>query len=181
MGEKTGSRTAREQLTEANIEVLQQLEGLVKKLTDKQYTTAQEEAFNASLGQHVRHIVEFYLCLFAGLEKGEINYDARKRDKEIEENKVYALGKIEEITRKLRQSDFNGDLLLTSEVSTSGDEEARLATNFERELLYTLEHAIHHMAIIKIIVNLKYSGVALMKNFGVAFSTIRFQQSKQRN
>lgn len=181
MGEKTGSRTTSKQLIEANIEVLQQLEGLVGKLTDKQYSASQEEAFNASIGQHVRHVLEFYLCLFSGLENGEINYDARKRDKEIEENKIYAFGKIEAIKRKLGETNFEGPLQLASEVSTEKNEEAVLSTNYERELLYTLEHAIHHMAIIKIIVNLKYSGVALMKNFGVAFSTIRFQEGNQKN
>lgn len=164
-------------LINANKKVLSQLEGLVNNLEDSQFSTPQKEAFNASIGQHVRHILEFYTCLFQGLENGEVNYDARKRDKQIEDNRTYALQVLASITGQLNEVDTNIPLELSAELSTKGEAYTKLNTNYERELLYTLEHAIHHMAIIKIIVNLKYAGVELMKNFGVAFSTITFKET----
>lgn len=165
------------QLTKANREVLSQLENLVSNLEDSQFVAPQKEAFNASIGQHVRHILEFYLCLFKGAEIGQVNYDARKRDKEIEENRTHALQVLHSILDTLSEDHTNKPLELCAELSKKDATATKLATNYERELLYTLEHAIHHMAIIKIIVNLKYAGVKLMKNFGVAFSTIAFKEA----
>ncbi len=166
------------QLIGANKEILFQLKVLVEGLQDTQFSTPQKEAFNASIGQHVRHILEFYTCLFEGTQKGEVNYDTRKRDKAIEENRVYALEVLEAIILQLDEVYTDKPLRLKVELSGKGQSVATLSTNYERELIYTLEHAIHHMAIIKIIVNLKYAGVELMKNFGVAFSTIAFKEAQ---
>lgn len=165
-------------LIDANKEVLSQLENLVNGLQDTQFSTPQKEAFDASIGQHVRHILEFYTCLFEGVEKGEVNYDARKRDKAIEESRAHALKILNSIAKQLNEIETNEPLKLSAELSGKGNSYTTLSTNYERELMYTLEHAIHHMAIIKIIVNLKYVGVELMKNFGVAFSTIAFKEAQ---
>ncbi|MBK7681685.1 MAG: hypothetical protein IPJ26_04015 [Bacteroidetes bacterium] len=49
-------------------------------------------------------------------------------------------------------------------------------STYKRELAYNIEHAIHHMAIIKIAIENAYSDIVLDKAFGVAPSTIRFQR-----
>ena len=68
---------------------------------------------------------------------------------------------------------------LVLEVSYAETEEAsvRINSSVERELAYNIEHAIHHMAIIKIAVNTVFPRVQLPQNFGVAYSTVRYQKS----
>ena len=54
-------------------------------------------------------------------------------------------------------------------------------TSFDRELLYCLDHAIHHQALIKI--GLKELQIADLvgDDFGVAYSTLRYRASLDAN
>jgi len=49
-------------------------------------------------------------------------------------------------------------------------------TNYYRELIYNLEHTIHHMALIKVGIN-EVSCIAVPEGFGIATSTIKFRRS----
>lgn len=49
-----------------------------------------------------------------------------------------------------------------------------IETNYHRELLYNLEHCIHHQALIKVAV-LQCESVKIDDNFGVARSTIEYR------
>ena len=50
-----------------------------------------------------------------------------------------------------------------------------LPTNYYRELMYNLEHSVHHMALIR--VGLKeFSAWHIVENFGIASSTIRHKK-----
>jgi hypothetical protein len=50
----------------------------------------------------------------------------------------------------------------------------KVQTNYFRELLYNLEHSIHHQALIKVAV-LKNKNIQLCSEFGVAKSTIEYR------
>jgi hypothetical protein len=54
-------------------------------------------------------------------------------------------------------------------------EEIRVESNYLRELLYNLEHCIHHQALIKVAV-LQNPTILLSENFGVAHSTIEYRK-----
>ena len=51
----------------------------------------------------------------------------------------------------------------------------KMDSSFYRELAYNIEHAIHHMALLKVAVNQTLTYIELPQNFGVASSTIRYQ------
>jgi hypothetical protein len=53
-------------------------------------------------------------------------------------------------------------------------EEIRIESNYFRELLYNLEHCIHHQALIKVAI-LQCETVTIDPNFGVARSTIEYR------
>ena len=53
-------------------------------------------------------------------------------------------------------------------------EELLIETNYNRELLYNLEHCIHHQALIKVAL-LQSESITVDANFGVARSTIEYR------
>lgn len=162
-------------LQETNIEIIRQLSDLLK-VTDKDiYKNPLRTLHFSTVGQHVRHIAEFYLCLLKGYQTEVVNYDARQRDPRIESDRDFALENLAEIIRKL--SFVQADKSLSLQTSFGGDDLLSIPSSFFRELTYLIEHTIHHLAIIKIGLNESHPAIKFPENFGVAHSTIRFRQS----
>ncbi len=123
---------------------------------------------NATIGQHVRHILELIQCLMTGYATGTVDYDARKRDANLETDTTFACHTIEGLCQAIVREDK--PLLLASQSN-----EAPVKTCYFRELVYNCEHAIHHMAMIR--VALRELGLDLVdETFGVAAATIQYKQ-----
>jgi hypothetical protein len=71
--------------------IVQQIIETISKLDDEAYVKKLPVLHDNSLGQHFRHVLEFYLCLLEARENGIVNYDQRKRDLYIETDKSYAI------------------------------------------------------------------------------------------
>jgi len=139
------------------------------KLSDKQYQHQSELLSGASIGQHLRHVVEFYDCLLNGLSQEKINYEKRARSLDLENNRKTAINKISSIIDQLLSLESNSRLYLEIE-------DFIIDTSVQRELYYNLEHSIHHQALIK--VGLKEQNIGNMVNadFGVAPSTLKYRK-----
>jgi uncharacterized damage-inducible protein DinB len=158
-------------ITSSAIAILQQLRIVVLQLDDTDIQLRLEVFSGSSVGQHTRHILEFYICLLTQISKEVICYDNRERDTKLEQKKEYILSKIDQITKDLATQTKDVPLTLQSELC----EETHLTqSSLSREILYTIEHTVHHMAIIKIGILLNFPKIALKKNFAVAESTIRY-------
>ena len=48
------------------------------------------EPYSASIGQHYRHVLDHFLCLESGIAAGEIDYDNRERNPQLETDLNYA-------------------------------------------------------------------------------------------
>lgn len=153
---------------------LVEINDLLKGLTQEQYNRQLEILSNASIGQHVRHILEFYQCLFKGEQSKEVNYDSRQRDLKLESDVHFASKTIDDIINALL--DIKADFAVTfvADYSTVEDQKPTLIqSSFYRELAYNLEHSIHHQALIKVAIT-EMQLTSLVKNtFGYAPSTIR--------
>ena len=147
-----------------------QLRDVLKNLADQQYSLPSVILSGATIGQHLRHTIEFYQELYKGYETGSVNYDKRQRDYRIETERHFALQKIDDIIKNLYKPDKS--LLLVASLSTGYNKQLEFQTNYNRELLYNLEHTVHHMALIRIGIE-EISTMQLPPNFGVAESTIQ--------
>jgi uncharacterized damage-inducible protein DinB len=162
------------QLTKSIETILAQIGTMLNALSDEQYGRSLPVLSGASLGGHVRHVIEFFIELDRGYRTGDVNYDARRRDKAIEQQREVALTQLHRIAATLGKE--NKVLSLTTAIEAS-DTGFRVTTNYERELVYNLEHAVHHMALMKIGIR-ALTALPLPESFGVASSTIRYRQAQ---
>lgn len=162
----------------ASLSVLNQLNGLLSQLRPTEYTQKLAVFNGSSIGQHVRHTIEFFQCLLEGFSSGTIDYDARKRNFLIENDLNYTLELVEAIHQNIVQiNNFYSPIQLR--VSYGDVDYELVETNFMRELVYLIEHSIHHFALIRIGIQENFKHVAIEPNFGVAYSTIKFKEKME--
>jgi len=161
---------------EACSDILGQLTDLVTQINEQDFIRPTETLGGSTIGQHIRHTLEFFICFENGYSGGVINYDKRAHDKLIESDKYIALSSINRIREFIPSLT---DKCLTLEVSydLTNDDFATIETTAMRELVYNIEHAVHHMAIMKIGVREIASYIKLSPDFGIAASTIRYKES----
>ena len=155
-------------------ERLLELKQVLGQLDDRSLSVSLDILQGATLGMHIRHILEFYQCLFESLEAGELNYDLRKRDVRIETSGSTGVGCIDVLLAYLQTYPEDIPLRLQADYSTDGKErKITQATSYFRELLYNIEHCVHHLAIIRIGMRALDARFPLDEDLGVAASTIR--------
>jgi hypothetical protein len=161
----------------ASADVIQQLDNLLKQLTPEQYAAKLPVLNNSSIGQHTRHTVEFFQCLLKGLGNGVVNYDARERNLQLETDLNYTLNALLEINDMMK---LIGDFYTPISLAVCYGEECEevVESSFLRELVYLVEHSIHHFALIRIGIQENFKNVAIPKTFGVAYSTIKFHEEQ---
>jgi len=151
-----------------------QLAGSLEQLSPDLYSLPCSNLSNSTIGQHVRHIVEMFQCLENGYQSGIVNYEKRKRDQAIETNKEFALGLLRDIHNGLNKADK--PLILEGVYNDDSSHAMQFATNYFREIVYNLEHTIHHMALIR--VGLKeLIAIELPDNYGMASATVKHKRS----
>jgi hypothetical protein len=153
--------------------VLSQLAEILSLLTDNEYKQKSVLLNGSSIGGHTRHVIELFQCLINGYENATINYEERKRDIEIETNKNFACNLLSSIGSAIELP--NKTLYLQGFYNETADDECAVDTNYYRELIYNLEHTIHHMALIRVAVN-EVSSIKLPENFGVAAATVKYKK-----
>jgi hypothetical protein len=156
--------------------IFNQLEDSLLQLSNEQYRQKIDTLSGASIGQHVRHVVEMFVCLQDGYTSGIVNYEKRKRDITIETSKETAIDIMNKIISALLNE--NKSLVLEAGFDENSDELNKILTNYFREIAYNQEHAIHHMALIKIGIN-EVLDTQLPDGYGVASSTLKYRKEAE--
>jgi uncharacterized damage-inducible protein DinB len=159
-------------------ENLLQLKELLQVMKKEDFNRKTEILSGSSIGQHIRHILEFYLLLVSGSFSGTISYDKRQRDKRIEEEPRFAIETINRLITGIDTLDENQLVKFEGDFTADGSADHFVHSSVGRELAYCIEHSIHHQAIIK--AGLIAMGLSTLtnENFGVAYSTIRYRKDE---
>ena len=166
------------ELIAAAQDVLMQGLGLLFELSDRGYSHVAAVPFNASIGQHYRHVLEHFQGLIKGLPAGEINYDARERNARLQGEVTYASIATCDVLRALKrytQETLARGCRVINTVGYSVSQPSTFESNVSRELAYCVGHAVHHYAIIRLICH--EIGIIVPTEFGVAPSTLKHMTS----
>lgn len=161
-------------LVDSNLHTIDSAINLVANMPVDLYAKAQKPYFESSLGKHLRHILDHYLCFQRDLHKGVIDYDQRNRDCQIETDKDYAISVCEDIRRflvglnKAYSAEYPLQVLMCNDVDMPAGQMTH--SSLGRELQFLQGHSVHHFAIMATV--LKIAGVETSEDFGVAPSTI---------
>jgi len=162
-------------LTQHNIKKLEEIKELLAQVSLELYTKPNTLLSGSTIGQHFRHLLEFYICLKNGCKTGNICYDERERNLLIETNLDFTTETIQEISTFLATVGEDYPLQLKANYSENETETIFIPSSLFRELAYALDHTIHHLAIIKI--GLTAENIKIDSAFGVAPSTLRFRET----
>ncbi|WP_375323709.1 DinB family protein [Flagellimonas sp. GZD32] len=154
-----------------SLDTLEQFKQVLLALPLDCYSQKCSVLSNATIGQHTRHVIELYLCLLQGYPSANVSYDRRERDLRIEQDLTFAMEKLSLIQSQLQQP--NKHLKITYELA---GETTCLDSNYYREVMYNLEHTIHHHALIKVGIE-QITGQELPISFGVAPSTMQYRKT----
>ncbi|MFY0651373.1 MAG: DinB family protein [Cyclobacteriaceae bacterium] len=157
-----------------------QLQFVLEQLDQEIYNSPSISLSGVTIGQHVRHALEFFDCLINAAPSGVVNYDNRKRDLSLEQNPQLALAELEKIKKEIISATIHQNLTLELSYHHTDNDLIEVSSCFDRELVYNIEHAIHHMALIKIGLREVAPETDIPDGFGVANSTIRFQNNQHQ-
>jgi hypothetical protein len=138
-----------------------------------------EETPAASLGAHYRHVLDHFLCLAEGIRTGQVNYDQRRRNPQLESSvtcaRLVTEGLIDEFGG-LSSEILQRECAVTYSVGYGETEVEAVRSNLGREVMFCVGHAIHHYAILRLLC--AGVGVKLPHEFGVAPSTLKHLETE---
>lgn len=157
-------------------ENLSEIKALLLQLSNAQYTYSSKLLSDATIGQHVRHILEFYQSVLKGIDTKVINYDLRERNLLVETDRDVAIQIINDINAVLALDIQDELFILEGNFSSEPGNKTQIQTTLFRELAYCLEHSIHHQALIKVGLIELNSVSFIDETFGLAPATIRYKK-----
>ncbi|MBL4624563.1 MAG: hypothetical protein JKY42_05430, partial [Flavobacteriales bacterium] len=110
-------------------------------------------------------------------ESSGICYDNRKRELSYEVNIDTTVAKLKTISKWIVTANLEQQCAVIGEASLSSDAKGnKFISSIGRELLYAFDHTVHHLAIVRIGLQLNFSHIVLPQNLGVAPSTIKYRE-----
>jgi hypothetical protein len=80
-----------------SLAMLRQAERLLGRLGDEAYRQRFDLVYGGSIGAQLRHVLDHYDCLTAGLAAGEVDYAARQRHAGTEEVRLSAIVEVRRV------------------------------------------------------------------------------------
>ena len=103
-----------------------EIKELLLQLTNDQYVYGAKFLFNATIGQHVRHIIEFYQSVLVSSDSNIINYDDRERNLLIETDIDFAIEILNSIYSVLEIDIIDKHLILEGNFAASESKDTHI-------------------------------------------------------
>ena len=166
-------------LRDATIEALDQIRSLI--LAVEVASGSSENLYAVSgIGPHVRHVVDHFRAFQSGTKSGAVNYNVRRRECALERRSDLALLEIEGLVtwlQAVKMIEFT--VIVESEISCLHMENAQFQSTTNRELLYLINHTIHHAAYAALLV--RQYGVTPDARVGYAPTTATYLRDSDAN
>jgi len=164
---------------EGNKAIIRQITKLLSTIDHPAYAKPLDIFNGGSIGQHVRHILDFYICLLRDVKAGKVDYANRSRNTLAETNPGYTLRAFQQIADEVEKLTESERLEVWGDFSKEHDEgRPVLESSIGRELMFAHDHAVHHLAIIKIGIQFALPNLQLDPSFGVAPATVKHRVAK---
>ena len=136
----------------SSLKTLQKADFLLNKLCDTHLCDASVAPYYSSIGSHIRHILDFYNCIFNMNENSEVDLTARCRNTDVENQCHAALNYLNITKDKLQSLDIDVNSKITV-IDDLGLGKTEMAYTYAALLSQANSHTIHHYAIISYIMN----------------------------
>ena len=162
--------------------IIEQMIELLNKLNDENYGKPLQLFNGSSIGQHFRHIFDFYNCICNGVTDSRVDYAKRERDTLIETDPEYAANEFNRILQSCSELDEELNIEVVADFSSELNASRPVVkSTLARELMYAYDHAVHHLAMIKMGLKETNPSLKVNKNLGVAPSTVKHWQQVNEN
>ena len=152
--------------------LISEIIALLYKINNNVYNKNSSFLINHSIGKHFRHIYDFYIQFCNGFENKNIYYDDRKRNSELESNCNAMIKGFEQIQNKINIKE-NFDLIIHYQLQNNLKD--KIKSNIIRELVFIYSHSIHHLAMIRTVLENEH-GFVFSNNMGFSLSTIKHKE-----
>jgi uncharacterized damage-inducible protein DinB len=152
--------------------LLKETARVVGQLPPDAYTGSDVPGISGSIGGHVRHCLDHVRALELGIECGLVDYDARRRDPDIEREQQTAVRALLSAASRLEAipDDTLRRIVVVRSLIASGGPVLDAPSSVARELAFVISHTIHHNAQIALLAH-RLGSRRLPPGFGVAPST----------
>lgn len=160
-------------------QITRQMISLLERIPQSSYSRMLDIYDGSTIGKHFRHIFDFYRCLEAGLKAGQIDYSSRQRNQQLEEDPQVIARYFRDVAKQLNGYSMDTPLQVLSDFSCETEAGREyFDSTFGRELAFIHDHAVHHLAIIKMGLKQVEPAMNPGQEFGVAPSTIKYQREQ---
>ena len=159
---------------EGTVYITRQITRLLEQIDPQAYAMPLNVFNGSTLGQHFRHIFDFYDCLLRGASEGGVDYASRQRNEMMETNPRFAemaFQEMEQACHGLQESQPVG--VLADFSFQLDDQRPVVGSTVGRELMFAYDHAVHHLALIKIGLKEALPEVEVDGQLGIAPSTLK--------
>ena len=162
-------------LRSALIDTLSQIEEIldaILKLPDNQTAVLY---IDTRVGSHVRHALDHYKALLLLEDSDVVDYNLRSRQSPMETDVDAAKREIAIIREQLCMFTYKDrSVRVVSEISCSETEVGEFESFLFREILWVVNHTIHHAAMIKVLLGQR--GLCLADHIGLAPATASYER-----
>ena len=160
---------------EGAIQLIDQIITTIQLIPADDYAQPMEIFAGSTLGKHFRHIYDFFNCLVEQCDCHEMDYAERKRDTLIEEKSNYAVDMFNCLKDGVKSLNELHSMEVYADFLLPDGTRPKVTSTIGREIMYAYDHAVHHLAIVKIGLKALDPNLPIDDQMGVAASTLQHQ------